>query len=85
MLVGIALLSGRRVQAQPLIGLFLVGWGLFHLIDQFVFHVAAGAHHVRMETDIPEVYDWGFFAIGLVLIAAGFAATRPRRGQREPS
>ncbi len=76
LLLGIALLVGRRVEARPLVGLALVGWGLFNLVDQFVFHLALGAHHIRMNAGNPELYDWAFAAFGLVLIAAGWAVAR---------
>jgi uncharacterized membrane protein len=76
LLTGIALLAGRRVEARPLVGLALVGWGLFNLIDQFVFHLALGAHHIRMDVDNRETYDWAFAAIGVALIALGWVVAR---------
>jgi uncharacterized membrane protein len=45
--------------------------GCFHVIDQFVFHLGLRAHHIREGVENPEVYDWTFFAIGLMLIAIG--------------
>jgi uncharacterized membrane protein len=72
LLVGIGLIVGRRVETRRLVGLLLVGWGLFHIIDQFVFHLALKAHHIRMDVDNPEVYDWAFTGIGVVLIVAGW-------------
>ncbi|HEX2111773.1 MAG TPA: DUF2243 domain-containing protein [Gaiellaceae bacterium] len=82
LLAGIALLVGRRVEARPLLGLALVGWGIFNVVDQLVFHLAIGAHHIRMHVDNPEVYDWAFAAMGVVLIAVGWAVARsgPRTG-----
>jgi uncharacterized membrane protein len=76
LLVGIGLGVGRRVDTRPLIGLVLVGWGFFHIIDQFVFHLALQAHHIRMDVDNPEVYDWAFSGIGVGLIAAGSLVLR---------
>jgi uncharacterized membrane protein len=73
---GIALLVDRRVEVRPLVGLALVGWGTFHIIDQLVFHLALGAHHIREHVANPEVYDWTFFAIGLALVAIGAAIAR---------
>lgn len=52
--------------ARLLTGLVLVGWGLFNVVDQLVFHLALGLHHIRMVSDY-QLYDWGFFAMGLVL------------------
>ncbi len=81
LLLGVALLVGHRVEAQPLVGLGLVGWGLFHLVDQLVFHLALGAHHIRMDAERPEVYDWAFAGTGVAFIVTGWllfrAAARP--------
>ena len=73
---GIALLAGRRIEARPLVGLALVGWGTFHLVDQLVFHLALGAHHIREGVGNEEVYDWAFFALGLLLVAVGAVVAR---------
>jgi uncharacterized membrane protein len=82
--VGIALLVGRRVDARPLVGLALVGWGSFHVVDQLVFHLALGAHHIREHVASPEVYDWTFFAIGVALIAVGGFVARTDTPRAEP-
>jgi uncharacterized membrane protein len=46
------------------------------VIDQFVFHLALRAHHIREDVENPDVYDWAFFGIGLVLIAVGALVLR---------
>ena len=79
LLLGLALLAGRRVETRPLVGLGLVGWGLFHVVDQLVFHLALGAHHIRMHVENPEAYDWGFTGIGVALIALGWLLAREPR------
>src|SRR3712207_7508863 len=53
-------------------------WGAFHVVDQLVFHLALGAHHIRMHVDDPAVYDWTFTGIGVVLAALGWAVLRSR-------
>lgn len=60
-----------------LVGLALVGWGGFHVVDQLLFHEALGLHVIR---DVPEaaLYNWGFFATGLLLAAVGWALYRSR-------
>jgi uncharacterized membrane protein len=87
LLAGAALIVGRRLERRPFLGLLLVGWGLFHVVDQFLFHLALGAHHIREGVDGYELYDWGFFAIGLVLIAAGalIYRSRPSPGTNRPA
>ena len=84
LLLGIAFLAGRRVEARPLVGLALVGWGFFNLVDQFVFHLALGAHHIRMDAENPELYDWAFAAFGFVLIVGGWAVARSSRPLEPP-
>src|SRR3712207_6276970 len=46
LVTGAAMLAGRPVRVRETLGLVLVGWGSFHLIDQLVFHLALGAHHI---------------------------------------
>ena len=76
LVLGIVLVLGRRFEARPLAGLSLVGWGAFNVVDQLVFHLALGAHHIREGVDNYQVYDWGFFGLGLVLIAVGLVVSR---------
>ena len=71
LLAGLGLLIGQRVEARSLSALLLIGWGVFHVLDQIVFHLILKAHHIRENVPNPEVYDWGFFAIGLILMALG--------------
>lgn len=80
LLTGAAMLAGRRADPRLTVGLVLGGWGVFHVIDQLVFHLALGAHHIREGVEDPRLYDWGFFAIGLALIAAGSALARSAAG-----
>ncbi|HVM27772.1 MAG TPA: DUF2243 domain-containing protein [Mycobacteriales bacterium] len=88
--VGIALtwlggLGGGRAQVAPgrLVGLVLVGWGAFHVVDQLVFHLLLGLHDIRDAADDPALYNWGFFAIGLGLAAIGTALFRRGPSQEE--
>ena len=85
LLIGAVLMVGERVPLRWALGLVLIGGGTFHIIDQFVFHLALGAHHIREDTANPEVYDWTFFAIGLVLIAAGWLLVRATRRVERPA
>ncbi len=75
-LVGLVMLVGRRLEARALVGFGLVGWGVFNVVDQLVFHLALGAHHIREGVPDYQLYDWGFFALGLLLIVAGFSVAR---------
>ena len=65
----------RPVPWRALTGALLVGWGAFNITDQVVFHLLLGAHHIRMVEDY-QLYDWGYTAIGAVLVAVGAALVR---------
>jgi uncharacterized membrane protein len=87
LLVGFVLLwrsrtarDGRAGSNTALLGLLLVGWGAFHAVDQLVFHELLGLHDIRQDAAHPALYNWGFFAIGVVLAAVG--ATLYRRATR---
>jgi uncharacterized membrane protein len=73
-----------RLPPRAFAGLLLIGWGSFHLLDHFVFHLALGAHHIR-QVENYQVYDWSFFGIGVVFVLTGWALLRsrpPYRGSR---
>ena len=69
----------RPPGTRTLVAFGLAGWGLFHVVDQLVFHLALDAHHIREGVANPDVYDWSFFAVGVALIAAGGAVSRRAR------
>lgn len=74
-LAGLVLLWGARDRGgggRATLGLVLAGWGGFHVLDQLVFHELLGLHDIREGVADPAVYNWGFFAVGLALIAAGW-------------
>ena len=64
-----------RLPGRAFAGLLLIGWGAFHVVDQVVFHLILEAHHIRMVDDY-ELYDWSFFAIGLLFAAVGWLLIR---------
>jgi uncharacterized membrane protein len=58
-----------------LIGGFLIGWGLFNLIEGVVDHHLLRIHHV-VERLGPSPFDYAFLAWGLGMIAVGALAIR---------
>ena len=83
-LAGVLLVLRHGTGRDPLprlLGLLLVGWGVFNVIDQVVFHLALGAHHIREGPDA-QLYDWGYTAFGVLLIVAG--ARLAQRTRRRP-
>jgi uncharacterized membrane protein len=79
--VGVLLLwsGARRLPSMPglglLLGLLLVGWGIFNLVEGTVNHHILGIHHVRGYG--PNLaYDLSFLATGLVFLVAGALIAR---------
>ena len=62
------------------LGLVLVGWGLFNLVEGLVDHHLLGVHHVRDDLGGPLSWDLAFLASGVLLIGVGWAVHR--RGEQ---
>jgi uncharacterized membrane protein len=62
------------------VGLVLVGWGVFNLVEGLVDHQLLGVHHVRDDLGAPLSWDLAFLASGVLLIAGGWLLHR--RGAR---
>jgi uncharacterized membrane protein len=62
--------EGRRFAA-----LAVAGWGLFNVVDELVFHLILGAHHIRGGSR-SSPHDSGFAVAGLLLLAGGLYAAR---------
>ena len=57
------------------VGLLLVGWGLFNLVEGTVDHLVLGIHHVREGQD-ETAWDLAFLALALLQLAAGALLAR---------
>jgi len=69
-----ALRAGERGTAHQLIGLALLGWGLFNVVEGIVDHLLFGIHHVN-ETALREQWLWwdlAFLLWGAVMIVGGW-------------
>ena len=64
------------------VGMLLVGWGAFNLVEATIDHEILGIHRVRDDLGGPIGWDLDFLAVGLTLVAVGLALTansaRPR-------
>jgi uncharacterized membrane protein len=58
------------------IGLLLLGWGLFNLLEGVIDHQILGIHHVRDDLGAPIAWDVGFLVFGALLVLGGFALAR---------
>jgi MYXO-CTERM domain-containing protein len=65
--------------ARNLAGGFLMGWGLFNVVEGVVDHHLLGVHHV-LERLGPSMWDYAFLAWGAAMLAVGaLTVRRPRR------
>ena len=53
------------------VGLLLVGWGVFNLVEGIVDHHLLQVHHVRDDLGAPLSWDLGFLLLGVVLVVGG--------------
>ena len=70
---------GRGLDRQ-LLGWLILGWGLFNVTDEIVFHALLDLHHIREGSD-ELAYDLAFTAVGVVQIALGLMLVRSRRAE----
>jgi uncharacterized membrane protein len=73
-----ALRSGERGTGRQLIGLALLGWGLFNVVEGIVDHLLLGIHHVN-ETAPREQWLWwdlAFLLWGAAMIVGGWRLWR---------
>jgi uncharacterized membrane protein len=69
-----ALRAGETATARQLGGLFLLGWGLFNVVEGVLNHLLLGVHHVNETAPRGQWIWWdlGFLLWGAAMIAAGW-------------
>jgi uncharacterized membrane protein len=74
---------GVRFDPRLIVCAIAIGFGAFHVFDSVVFHWLLDLHHICYGPN-QALCDGGYFAIGLVLIAAGVFGlrTHPRTRTR---
>lgn len=74
--------AGRREEVpwvgETFFGALLLGWGLFNLVEGVIDHQILGVHHVHSGTH-ELLWDLGFLASGLLLMAIGALLVRAGR------
>jgi uncharacterized membrane protein len=60
------------------VGMLLLGWGAFNVVEGLIDHELLGIHHVRDDLGDPIGWDLGFLAFGAVLVLAGHVLSRAR-------
>lgn len=59
-----------------LIGLLVIGWGAFNLVEGVIDHHVLGLHNVRDDVSNPMPWNVGFLVFGAALVAVGYALVR---------
>ena len=73
-----ALREGKGWAGRRLVGMILVGWGLFNVVEGVVDHHILGLHHVKAG-DHQTLFDLSFLALGVLLVAGGTRLARAHR------
>lgn len=63
----------RAWSTQGFIGLLLMGWALFNIVEGLIDHHLLKVHNVREDVSNPELWNWGFLVVSLILGAIGYA------------
>ena len=58
------------------VGMLLVGWGAFNVVEGLIDHQLLGIHHVRDDLGAPIGWDIGFLVFGVLLILGGVVLAR---------
>lgn len=66
-------------------GAWVLGWGLFNLIEGLIDHQLLGLHHVREYAADKLPWDLAFLALGLLQIIGGWALVRTGRADTTPA
>lgn len=69
----------RPASAVALVGLLLIGWGLFNVVEGLLNHYLLGIHHVRDdvgEGTARQLWDAGLLLWGAAMILAGWLLSR---------
>ena len=61
------------------VGLLMIGWGAFDLVEGLVDHHLLTIHHVRDDLGGPLGWDLAFLAFGALLVLVGAALVRSGR------
>lgn len=76
----LTVLAWRRGRLAPSrqfhVGLLLLGWGVFNVVEGLVDHLILGVHHVRDDLGGPLSWDVGFLIFGALLIVGGWLLQR---------
>lgn len=72
---------GAGIMGWPLLGALIAGFGLWHIFDSLLSHWLLGIHRIRIDSEVPLLWDllW-FFVFGLLPLGIGWAVGRSGGG-----
>jgi uncharacterized membrane protein len=70
---------------RAFIGLMILGWGVFNVVEGVVDHHLLQVHRVREDVDNPLAWDIGFLIWGAAMIAIGWYLSREDLEREESS
>ena len=77
----VGLRAGVPLSRRHLLGAVLVGFGSFHIFDEIVDHRLLALHHIKPGPN-ELTWDFGFFAVGLLLALVGVMLWRGAHSER---
>jgi uncharacterized membrane protein len=83
-LLWMSMQRGQRGTGRKLIGLLLIGWGVFNIADSLIDHFLLGIHHINMTAPREQWLWWdlAFLAWGVAMLAVGWRLWRGAAGTR---
>jgi len=75
----------QNSSGRSLAGAFLIGFGVWHVMDGVLSHWVLGIHRIKMDSDNPLIWDlvW-LVAFGVVPLVTGWLLARGGRGGGRP-
>ena len=66
-----------EIEGRPLLGALIAGFGLWHILDSVLSHWLLGIHRIRIDSDMPLLWDLLWFVVfGLLPLGIGGALGR---------
>src|SRR5215204_5807264 len=69
-------LPGTRWSTKAFVGLLLLGWGLFNVVEGIVDHHLLQLHHVKEQSDHRLAWDLAFLLWGAAMFLGGWSLYR---------
>ena len=63
----------RAWSTKGFIGLILMGWAIFNIVEGVIDHHVLKVHAVREDVSNPELWNWGFLGASVILGIVGRA------------